>query len=61
MIFSGDYVVPNCEGDYYGFMTRRFTLTPDARARTGSTSRPLSRGSQSSTVPLTLVRSHVKR
>jgi hypothetical protein len=28
MIFSGDYTVPNCEGDYYGFMTRRFRLTP---------------------------------
>ena len=28
MIFSGDYVIPDCEGDYYGFMTRRFTLTP---------------------------------
>jgi hypothetical protein len=24
MIFSGDYVVPHCAGDYYGFMTRRF-------------------------------------
>ncbi|HYY12109.1 MAG TPA: DUF4185 domain-containing protein [Kineosporiaceae bacterium] len=24
MIFSGDYVIPNCQGDYYGFMTRRF-------------------------------------
>jgi hypothetical protein len=31
MIFSGDYVVPNCLGDYYGFMTRRFTLTPRQR------------------------------
>ena len=27
MVFSGDYTVPNCEGDYYGFMTRRFRLT----------------------------------
>jgi hypothetical protein len=27
MIFSGDYTVPNCQGDYYGFMTRRFRLT----------------------------------
>jgi hypothetical protein len=27
MIFSGDYVVPDCKGDYYGFMTRRFRLT----------------------------------
>jgi hypothetical protein len=24
MIFSGDYVVPDCQGEYYGFMTRRF-------------------------------------
>jgi hypothetical protein len=28
MIFSGDYVVPGCQGEYYGFVTRRFTLTP---------------------------------
>ena len=28
MIFSGDYTVHDCEGDYYGFMTRRFRLTP---------------------------------
>ena len=28
MVFSGDYTVPNCEGDYYGFMTRRLRLTP---------------------------------
>jgi hypothetical protein len=27
MIFSGDYTIPNCQGDYYGFMTRRFRLT----------------------------------
>jgi hypothetical protein len=32
MIFSGDYVIPDCKGDYYGFMTRRFSLTPRARA-----------------------------
>jgi hypothetical protein len=24
MIFSGDYVIPNAAGEYYGFMTRRF-------------------------------------
>jgi hypothetical protein len=28
MIFSGDYTVSNCQGDYYGFMTRRFRMTP---------------------------------
>ena len=28
MIFSGDYVNHTGEDDYYGFMTRRFTLTP---------------------------------
>jgi hypothetical protein len=28
MIFSGDYVVPGCQGEYYGFVTRRFTLAP---------------------------------
>ena len=27
MIFSGDYVIPNCTGEYYGFMTRRFRLS----------------------------------
>lgn len=27
MIFSGDYTVPDCQGDYYGFMTRRFRFT----------------------------------
>jgi hypothetical protein len=26
MIFSGDYTIPDCEGDYYGFMTRRFRI-----------------------------------
>jgi hypothetical protein len=26
MIHSGDYVIPNEQGDYYGFMTRRFRL-----------------------------------
>lgn len=28
MVFSGDYVIPNGTGDYYGFMTRRFRLEP---------------------------------
>lgn len=28
MIFSGDWVVGNMKGEYYGFMTRRFRLTP---------------------------------
>jgi hypothetical protein len=28
MIFSGDYVIGNGQGDYYGFMTRSFRLTP---------------------------------
>lgn len=27
MIFSGDWVIGNLRGDYYGFMTRRFRLT----------------------------------
>jgi hypothetical protein len=26
MIHSGDYVVPDEQGDYYGFVTRRFEL-----------------------------------
>ncbi|MGL4199624.1 MAG: DUF4185 domain-containing protein [Allorhizobium sp.] len=30
MIFSGDWVIGNFRGDYYGFMTRRFRLTPHA-------------------------------
>jgi hypothetical protein len=34
MVFSGDYVVPNGTGDYYGFMTRRFRLEPTARSTT---------------------------
>jgi hypothetical protein len=28
MVFSGDWVVGNLRGDYYGFMTRHFRLTP---------------------------------
>ena len=27
MLFSGDWVVGNMTGDYYGFMTRRFRFT----------------------------------
>ena len=35
MIFSGDWVVGDLKGDYYGFMTRRFRLIPaDASTET---------------------------
>jgi hypothetical protein len=26
MVFSGDYTMPDCQGDYSGFMTRRFRM-----------------------------------
>jgi hypothetical protein len=31
MIFSGDYVIPDCQGEYYGFMTRRFRFSRQDR------------------------------